>query len=267
MPEEIVAIERGQLDAALARAQKAFPSIKKTKTATVKGQTKAGKNYEYDYKYADLADILSAILPCLAAEEICLRQPIRRVDGKMYLVTEIHHSSGQWDRDDGIPLAPNNDPQMFGADHSYARRQGVCGMTGAAPEENEDVKVGEASKQRAKDLAGAKQRTEGATKAAALEDATPITKDEQAHILAELKSVGLKASQLYEFLGQKPGTVIAARRYQSIIGWLKTMADVTAAFTTLDFTQDEIANFCKSKGNDWDSILIQLNNMIGAKSE
>src|SRR5882757_5177393 len=99
--ETVVSTDRGKLDAALARAQKAFPPIKKTKKATVSGTTKAGKPYNYDYMYADLADVLTAILPCLTAEEICVRQPIRRVEGKMYLVTELHHSSGQSDRDDG----------------------------------------------------------------------------------------------------------------------------------------------------------------------
>lgn len=270
MPEEVEAPKHGQLDAALARAQKAFPPIKKTKKATVSGTTKTGKPYNYDYMYADLADVLTAILPCLTAEEICVRQPIRRVDGKMYLVTELHHSSGQSDRDDGIPLGPNNDPQAFGAEHSYARRQGLCGMCSVAPEENEDTQVGKTKQQRDKDYADAQRRTAPATKAAADEDATPITKDEQAHILAELKATGRKAAQLYEFLGQKPGTPIAARRYASILEWLKTPvmpAEVATAFATLDFTPDEIATTCKAKGNDWDSILTQLNNMIGAKSE
>lgn len=258
------------LDAALARAQRVFPPIKKTKKATVTGTTKAGKPYSYDYMYADLADVLTAILPCLNAEEICVRQPIRRAEGKMYLVTELRHSSGQSDRDDGIPLGPNNDPQTFGAEHSYARRQGLCGMCSVAPEENEDTQVSKTAQQRGKDYADAKRRTAPATEAAAVEDAIPITKDEQAHILAELKATGRKAAQLYEFLGQKPGTPIAARKYASIIEWMKTTvmpAAVSAAFVTLDFTPEEITQFCTSKGNDWDSILTQLNNMIGAKNE
>jgi hypothetical protein len=263
--------ERGLLDAALARAQKAFPAIKKTKTATVKGVSKgSGKAYEYDYKYADLADVLSAILPCLTSEEICIRQPIRRVEGRMYLVTELHHSSGQWCSDDGIPLGPNNDPQAFGAEQAYARRQGLCGLAGVAPEENEDAQVGRTTQQRGKDLSAAQQRTAGATKAAAEEEATPITNTEQAHILAELKATGRKAAKLYEFIGQNPGTPIPARKYASIIQWLKTLpmpAAVSAAFETLDFTPDEIDNFCKSKGCDWVSIQTQLENMIGAKSE
>lgn len=268
---ETIAREQGQLDAALSRAQKVYPPIKKNRKATVKGVAKnSGKAFEYDYAYADLADVLTAIMPCLNAEEICVRQPIRRVDGKMYLVTQLRHSSGQWDQDDGIPLGPNNDPQGFSAELSYARRQGLCSMTGAAPEENEDAQVSKTSQQRGKDLAGAQQRTESATRQAAQEDVTPITKAQQDSILAELKSQARKAAQLYEFLGQKPGTPIPARRYDSIVAWLKTPAmpaAVSEAFTALDFTQDEIAQFCTSKGNDWDSILTQLTNMIGAKSE
>jgi len=271
MSVEGITVEHPGLDAALARAQRMFPPIKKTKTATVKGTSKSGKAFEYDYKYADLADVLTAILPCLTAEEISVRQPIRRVDGRMYLVTELHHSSGQACADDGIPLGPNNDPQAFGAEHSYARRQGLCGMCGVAPEENEDTQVAKTTQQRGKDLAAAQQRTAPATAAAKLEDVTPITTKESQHIKDELKRTKRKAAELYEFLGQTIGTVIPARKYASILKWFKTdsemPAGVSEAFSILDFTPEEIANFCKSKGNDWDSILTQLNNMIGAKSE
>lgn len=267
--EEVTSVEsRGQLDAALARAQKSFPPIKKTKKATVSGTTKTGKPYNYDYMYADLADVLTAILPCLTAEEICVRQPIRRVDGKMYLVTELHHSSGQSDRDDGIPLGPNNDPQAFGAEHSYARRQGLCGMCSVAPEENEDAQVSKTAQQRSKDLTAAQQRTESASRAAAVEDATPITNEEQAHILAELKNSGRKAKELYEFLGQKPGTIIPARKYSSILTWLKTPivpADIQELFVKLDWTADEQLQFCKSK--EWELVKTQLTEMLGAPAE
>lgn len=267
MAEEIES--RGLLDAALARAQKAFPPIKKTKKASVKGVTKAGKPYDYDYAYADLADVLTAILPCLTNEEICVRQPIRRVEGKMYLVTELHHSSGQWAADDGIPLGPNNDPQAFGAEQSFARRQGLCGLAGVAPEENEDTQVSKTTQQRTKDLAMAQQRTGPATKAA-IDDVTPITNEEAQHIKDELKRTERKAAQLYEFIGQKPGSLIPASKYSSIVAWFKTSPmpkGVQDAFAALDFTPDEIASFCKSKNNDWESIKTQLENMIGDKNE
>lgn len=270
MSSEIEA--RGLFNAALARAQKAFPPIKKTRKATVKGTAKgSGKDYSYEYAYADLADVLSAILPCLNAEEISVRQPIRRMEGRMYLVTQLCHSSGHSESDDGIPLGPNNDPQAFGGEQSYARRQGICGMAGVAAEENEDAQVSKTTQQRGKDYAAAQQRTAPATKAAAAEDATPITTEESQHIKDELKRTKRKAAELYEFLGQPIGTVIPARRYASILKWFKSVSEmpteVSEAFLALDFTPDEITQFCTSKGNDWDSILTQLNNMIGAKSE
>ena len=255
------------MDAALARAQNTFPPIKKTKKATVKGTTKSGKDYNYDYAYADLADVLTAILPCLTKEEICVRQPIRRVEGRMYLVTELHHSSGQSTSDDGIPLGPNNDPQAFGAEHSYARRQGLCGLAGVAPEENEDAQVSKTAQQRGKDLAGAQQRTEAASRAAVLEDATPITNEEAAHIKGELKRTERKAAQLYEFVGQKTGTLIPARKYAAILEWFKTPLmpqEVRDAFVTLDWTPDEQMKFCEAKGNDWKAIKTQLDSMITA---
>jgi hypothetical protein len=259
-------VVRGLFDAALARAQKTFPPIKKTRKATVKGTAKgSGKEYSYDYAYADLADVLTAILPCLTAEEICVRQPIRRVEGRMYLVTELHHSSGQWANDDGIPLGPNNDPQTFGAEHSYARRQGLCGLAGVAPEENEDAQVSKNAAQRGKDLTGAQQRTEAASRAAVLEDATPITNEEAAHIKEELKRTERKAAQLYEFVGQKAGSLIPARKYSAILDWFKAPLmpqDVKAAFAMLDWTPDEQMKFCESKGHDWTAIKTQLDSMI-----
>lgn len=252
--------ERGLFDAALARAQNSFPPIKKTRTAKVK--MKAGG--EFSYNYADLADVLTAILPCLSREEICVRQPIRRIEGRMYLVTELHHSSGQWACDDGVPLGPNNDPQAFGSELSYARRQGLCGMAGVAPEENEDTQVSKNAQQRDKNLAGAQQRTEAASKAALLEDSTPITNEESQHIKDELKRTERKAAQLYEFIGQKAGTIIPARKYSSVLAWFKTPvmpSAVREAFALLDWTVDEQMKFCESKGFEWDSIKQQLDSM------
>lgn len=268
MANEIDAISNGLFDAALARAQKAFPPIKKTKKATVTGTTKAGKPYNYDYMYADLADVLSVILPCLAHEEISLRQPIRRVEGRMYLVTELHHSSGQWASDDGIPLGPNNDPQAFGSEQAYARRQGFCGMVGVAPEEQEDLQLSKTKQAREKEYAAAQQRTETASKAAAQD--TPITMEESQHIKDELKRTERKAAQLYEFIGQKPGSIIPAKRYNSILAWFKTPLmpqSVKDAFAALDWTPQEQTDYCEKKGNDWALIQSQLENMIGTANE
>lgn len=266
MATEIESVGNGLFDAALARAQKMFPPIKKSRTAKVK--MKAGG--EFSYNYADLADVLTAILPCLTTEEICVRQPIRRIEGRMYLVTELHHSSGQSASDDGIPLGPNNDPQAFGAELSYARRHGLCGMAGVAPEENEDTQVSKNAQQRDKALTEAQQRTEAASKAAVLEDATPITNEEAAHIKDELKRTERKAAQLYEFVGQKVGTLIPARKYASILKWFKTPLmpqDVRDAFAALDWTPDEQMQFCEGKGFAWKAIKTQLDSMIDSKNE
>jgi ERF superfamily protein len=263
-------METALIDAALARAQKVYPPIKKTRKATVKGTTKGGKDYNYDYNYADLADVLTAVLPCLTAEEICVRQPIRRIEGRMYLVTELHHSSGQSVNDDGIPLGPNNDPQAFSAEQSYARRQGLCGLAGVAPEENEDAQVSKTAAQRGKDLMGAQQRTEAASKAAVQQDATPITKEESRHILDELKRTSRKAAQLYEFVGLKVGTPIPASKYAAILAWFKAPImpeNVRKAFEMLDWTPGEQVQFCEAKRYDWEAITAQLDTMLEDKDD
>lgn len=262
------------LNAALARAQKNFKPITKSKTANVKGRTKGGSDYNFEYKYADLADCLAATLPALNTEEICLRQPIRfdPKRGGMLLVTELHHSSGQFVVDDGIPLPGYSDPQAFGADQAYARRQAYCSLAGIAPEEGEDKGVVGNKVQREKDQRAAESRTpqakEAQAQAAVQQDMTPIAADEAQHLKDELKRTGRKASQLYEFIGQKAGSNIPASKYQALVNWFKEPqppADVKACFDTLDWTPYERSAFAQKHEHDWATIKQQLDAMIGER--
>jgi electron transfer flavoprotein alpha subunit len=45
-------------------AQANFKTVNKSKVAKVKGKTADGRLYEYEYKYADLADILGGATAC-----------------------------------------------------------------------------------------------------------------------------------------------------------------------------------------------------------
>lgn len=123
------------LASALAAAQASFVPVPKNKTARVKSQRTGA---EYEYKYADLADILNMALPRIAACGLAIMQPIRRIGNGMFLVTEIHHESGEVFADDGIPLALGGGPQEFGSQLTYMRRYGSCSILGIAPDTDED---------------------------------------------------------------------------------------------------------------------------------
>ena len=143
---------------ALAAAQAEYVPVKKTKEATVKGTTKQGKAYEYTYMYADLADILSMLLPRLSKQGIALSQPNVLVDGKLRVVTYLLHKTGEWMHSDGIEMSEEGDPQQFGIESTYFRRYDVASFTGVAPDEDTDAR-------------GAGNRTKRTTPAQAMEGA------------------------------------------------------------------------------------------------
>ena len=55
--------EHANLTAALADVQAHLPAISKDKTAKVKGKSKAGNEFDYTYKYVDLATISDSLAP------------------------------------------------------------------------------------------------------------------------------------------------------------------------------------------------------------
>ncbi len=118
--------ETDKLDVALSAFQKELPKIKKGKTAKI--PTKTGGSYSY--KYADFADVMEAAIPILAKHDLHLTQGF--VADR--LQTQVHHISGQWKGDDGLPLPIHQPPQELGAAITYFRRYGACTLLGIAPE-------------------------------------------------------------------------------------------------------------------------------------
>jgi hypothetical protein len=114
-----------ELAAALVKAQGKFPSIPKNKTANV------GK---YTYKYADLPDILEAVIPVLNKHGLCIMQA---PDGDS-LVTTLMHESGQCVTG-RIPLPMKTSPQELGSWLTYLRRYSLTGMLGIAADEDDDA--------------------------------------------------------------------------------------------------------------------------------
>jgi hypothetical protein len=124
--------EHAGLWPALAAAQAAFPPIPKNKVA----QIKPG----FSYKYADLADLLAAVTPVLAAHGLCQFQIVTYEDGGTAVETVLRHESGK----DGeeirgtIRCRCEASPQKIGSAITYLRRYGLAAILGVAPDADDD---------------------------------------------------------------------------------------------------------------------------------
>lgn len=127
-----------EIFAALALAQGEMPVIHKSKEGKVKGESKSGKAYEYTYKYADIADVLEAVLPVLSKHGLSVIQPTKIENGAIYITTRICHSSGQWFESDYPVASVNGDHQKMGGAMTYARRYALCSTVAIAADEDLD---------------------------------------------------------------------------------------------------------------------------------
>lgn len=143
--------EVDQIFAALAMAQGVIEQPYKTKTAKVKGQTKGGKDYEYTYKYCDIADVLEAMKKPYSDNGIAIlqfpRQEIAtiqvsggetRTDLRVYIKTVLGHKSGQWVSNEIWAHAESGDAQDIGIVCTYLRRYGAQMLGGIAADEDKD---------------------------------------------------------------------------------------------------------------------------------
>jgi ERF superfamily len=125
----------------LVKMQLSMPDVAKTKTAKVRGTTKAGKDYEMTYKYADISDVLAVIRPHAAKHNFAIVQTTMLHDGVVCLTTTLHHVSGVWIDSEVYPVAlvrDTIDPQKIGAALTYARRYQLCALIGVSPDEDVD---------------------------------------------------------------------------------------------------------------------------------
>lgn len=138
-----------ELASAFAKSQASYTPVKKTKTGKVQGfSKKTNKEYSYEYKYADLADILQMALPILSSNGLSFSQPHELIDGKLRCVSRLMHSSGQWIESDGVEMSEDGTPQEFGIQSTYFRRYDGSSLLGIAPDEDTDAsQLGDRNKQ------------------------------------------------------------------------------------------------------------------------
>lgn len=120
------------LDAALARAQKAFPAIERTKTVSVK--TEKG-NYSFDY--APLDEIIDAVRPALADNGLAVKALVSTSAEFVCVTTKLAHASGQWEKSTCRWPRPAR-IQDFGGIVTYLRRYTLCGILNIAAETDDD---------------------------------------------------------------------------------------------------------------------------------
>ncbi len=130
----------GEIAGALALAQGEFPAIEKTKVGKVEGQSKgSGRDYKFEYKYADISDVLSAVRPVLAKHDIALLQLTEVDDANvMHVRTRLVHKSGQWIESTYPVCSIGMDHQKMGGALTYARRYALCSIVGVAAEDDLD---------------------------------------------------------------------------------------------------------------------------------
>lgn len=91
----------------------------------ITGVTKDSANPFFKSKYADLTSIIQAVNKELLDNDLIITQPTQVVDGTLYLVTQLTHSSGQWVRGYLPVHNKKGDDQGQGSGITYARRYGL----------------------------------------------------------------------------------------------------------------------------------------------
>ncbi len=129
-----------EIAAALSKAQAQFATIPRTKTVTISG-TRAN----FSYRYADLAEVLSAVRPGLAANDLSITQTMEPLDKGYRMDTLLIHSSGQF-LGSSVLLDRWGDPKAHGIEMTYMRRYQMCALLGVVSEDDTDAEGAGGSK-------------------------------------------------------------------------------------------------------------------------
>ena len=105
------------------------------------GARKTATNPHFKSKYADLKECFNACSDILNEYGIHISQPTMQ-EGDLFVIrTILTHTSGESMQDFGVPIVgwqgAKNPAQAFGSGQTYARRYGLCGMVGIAPEDDD----------------------------------------------------------------------------------------------------------------------------------
>ncbi|HEY9752543.1 MAG TPA: ERF family protein [Coleofasciculaceae cyanobacterium] len=117
---------QNELIKALIKAKQKFEPIVKDKN-----------NSHYNAKYASLDSVLASVQPALCSEGLAIIQTIEMQEGKLILLTELIHESGQ-SRSSLYPLPDNADSAKFASALTRGRRYTVCALLSVSADEDTD---------------------------------------------------------------------------------------------------------------------------------
>jgi len=115
-----------QATKALIQAQKQMAKVLKRAT-----------NPHFRSKYADLKSVVEAVMPAFLNNGFAVTQPNGADDLGDYVETILMHSSGFLFKSKVYLRLGKQDMQGYGSATTYARRYGLLGMAGVAPEDDD----------------------------------------------------------------------------------------------------------------------------------
>lgn len=115
-----------ELAAALAKAQ-----------GELSPANKESKNPFFKSTYADLASIVAVSREPLSKHGLCVMQGMKDIGGKLYLVTLLAHSSGQWVRSEMPLYMVKPEMQSMGSAITLGRRYSRSAMVGITSEDDD----------------------------------------------------------------------------------------------------------------------------------
>ncbi len=103
---------------------------------------KGSVNPFFKNKYADLNDVLAAVVPTLNNNGIVLLQPLVNIEGKNFVKTVLMHESGEiFESLAEIFCKNTNDAQAYGSGVTYARRYSLSSICGIGSEDDDAQKA------------------------------------------------------------------------------------------------------------------------------
>jgi hypothetical protein len=123
------------LAAALVKSQAEFPEIAKNAEVEVK---KEGKLL-YKFKYADLPNIIGAIVPILNANKIFISQSVSTEEGQVSVQTNLIHETGETLGTGNLSMPTPRDPKDLGGHITYMKRYSMVAAFTLAADEDIDA--------------------------------------------------------------------------------------------------------------------------------
>lgn len=107
--------------------------------ANMRAPVKGSINPAFKSKYADLWDVMQAVLPALNAEGLALFHQVVTEDGHSFMRAILAHGGSDTQITCDVPLiVDRNNMQGFKSATTYAKRIGTESITGVAPADDDD---------------------------------------------------------------------------------------------------------------------------------